>query len=606
MSEMNKPSIRRTQIITTFGPGALVNLVQGSYIGMGIDHWPRDQRFEDRVYDDRLQKRLGKKFFLQPPSNEGSEVGLPYRRFPRWFFCPHPDCRKLQPFEEWDKRSQRDNYYKPLVCPDHRVPLVPMNFLVVCLKGHIDDFPWPEWVHRSGSKCSNRSQLLYVKGYSGVGLGGVVIRCPKCNAVRSMRGSFSDDAFGQLRCSGSKPWTGQASGPHCGERLKTVQRGGSNVYFPKIVSSIAIPSTFNDMIEEMKRTDGWMALSSLSSVDPALLSKETVQKIVDQISKDTGIPVERVTEFVDQYGLGEETKEDITEEHYRYDEYAAFHTRQGGSGTRSRDFRVEDATQGFDYGEFGIESVLMVKAIREVRALVGFTRLKPLEVDEELEGGSSNERPHLVDLSEKPLNWLPAVEVRGEGIFLTFNGRKLDQWSCLKEVQDRMSLLNSHLKRSCESRAQTFSPVSPKQVFLHTFAHLLIRQLSFECGYASASLRERVYSASSTQRKMQGILIYTAAGDADGTLGGLVRQAKCDKLPGMIRAALSNAAWCSNDPLCVESKGQGFDSLNLAACYACCLLPETSCESFNKLLDRAMVVGTLEAPSIGFLAELAR
>jgi hypothetical protein len=598
---MSRPSIRRSQIITTFGPGSIVNLVNGSFVGMGIDYWPRDTKFEDRVYDDRLQRRLGKNFFVQPPSKEVNEAGLPYRRFPRWFFCPHPECRMLQPFEEWERRSPRDNYFKPLVCPDHRIPLVPMNFLVACLHGHIDDFPWSEWVHRNGTTCSNMTELQYVKGYSGAGLGGVVIKCPKCNAARNMRGSFSTEAFGDMRCDGSRPWTGKPPVGSCSQRLVTVQRGGSNVYFPRIISSIAIPSAFNNMIEEIKRTEGWMALSSVTSLDSTLVSPELKDGIIKQIVKETGRTIQEIRQFVERHGSGqEEQKEETTDEDYLYDEYSAFHGNYEPSAKMSRDFRVEDATADYAYSDLGIRSVFMVKAIREVRALAGFTRLRPLDGNDEPESGVAAERPHLVALSERNLNWLPAMEVRGEGIFLTFDESRLEAWAGRKEVEERLDLMNVHYRRSCESHGQPFVPLSAKRVFLHTLAHLLIKQLSFECGYASASLRERIYCDRGGVEKMQGILIYTAAGDADGTLGGLVRQAKSDKFPQTLAAALKNSSWCSNDPLCVESHGQGFESSNMAACYACCLLPETSCENFNKFLDRALVVGLLDKPSLGF------
>src|SRR5690606_39154081 len=142
-------------------------------------------------------------------------------------------------------------------------------------------------------------------------------------------------------------------------------------------------------------------------------------------------------------------------------------------------------------------------------------------------------------------------------------------------------------------------------IFLHTLAHLLIRQLSFECGYGSASLRERIYcNESADQPNMAGILIYTASGDADGTLGGLVRQGKPDFFSALVSKAVASGYWCSSDPLCIESQGQGLGSLNLAACHACALLPETSCEEFNRLLDRGLVVGTPENPSHGYAARL--
>ena len=137
-------------------------------------------------------------------------------------------------------------------------------------------------------------------------------------------------------------------------------------------------------------------------------------------------------------------------------------------------------------------------------------------------------------------------------------------------------------------------------MLLHTIAHLLIRELSFECGYTVASLRERIYcSTEEDGYVMAGILIYTASGDSEGTLGGLVRQGYPDTLPSIFRKAIRKGQLCSNDPVCISSKGQGRDALNLAACHACVLLPETSCEEYN-VLDRGIVVGTFENEEIGF------
>ena len=142
---------------------------------------------------------------------------------------------------------------------------------------------------------------------------------------------------------------------------------------------------------------------------------------------------------------------------------------------------------------------------------------------------------------------------------------------------------------------------------LHTIAHLLIKQLSFECGYSIASLRERLYCSEATDGKeMSGILIYTASGDSEGTLGGLVRQGRCDTFPAIFKKAIESAITCSNDPVCSLSWGQGRDSLNLSACYSCALIPETSCEEFNVFLDRAMIVGTCEKTDIGFYSRCVR
>lgn len=140
----------------------------------------------------------------------------------------------------------------------------------------------------------------------------------------------------------------------------------------------------------------------------------------------------------------------------------------------------------------------------------------------------------------------------------------------------------------------TGAELSPRFVLLHTMAHLLIRQLSFESGYSTASLRERVYAR--PEHDQYGVLVYTAAGDAEGTLGGLVQQGEPPRFSETLLRMTEAAAWCSADPLCAEHTGQGFDNLNRAACHACALLPETSCETGNTLLDRALVVGGDQVP----------
>jgi hypothetical protein len=171
---------------------------------------------------------------------------------------------------------------------------------------------------------------------------------------------------------------------------------------------------------------------------------------------------------------------------------------------------------------------------------------------------------------------------------------------------ERIAELSRRYNRRRLERGLAERPVAPKYVLLHTFAHLLITQLAFDCGYGSASLRERIYcDIDDPSRPMEGILIYTASGDSEGTLGGLVRQGEPDRLPGIILHALSRAQWCSSDPVCIESTGQGSDNANLAACHGCVLVPETSCEQGNRLLDRGIVIGTPSQPDIGYFSSIS-
>lgn len=598
----SKGSIRRSQVITTFGPGALVNLELGTFIGMGIDSWVNTGP-QDTIYEERLQKHLRVKYFRQPPSSETFPKGIPYRRFPRWLFCPK--CRVLKTYEMWVENDTRKYPTIPKCTSCVNKSLVPMSFLVACRKGHLDDFPWVEWVHRDKEVCSQHPILEYRTSLAGAGLAGSRIGCMLCGAKRSMQGAFSPDAF-KRGCSGAKPWSKENTHESCTENPVTVQRGGSNVYFPKVASSITIPPYTDPLFESIRNTANWNALTSMTIDDPnvfATVKDSLLAKIAEEIDR-TFDEVKKCVDSMEEVSANAEAQ---SEEEYRFDEYQAFHGKFDASTNNKRDFEIIHGNKGFDYSSYGIKDIFLVKSLREVRALVGFTRLRPYEPDMEYadteERVEASELVSLTDREGHSSTWKPAVEVRGEGIFLTLDNERIDKWIKNKLVKEREAIINKNLEAACIRRHTTFRPISAKYVLLHTLSHLLIRQLSFESGYTEASLRERIYCniSNDEESNMQGILIYTAAGDADGTLGGLVRQARPERFPAILNSLLESSSWCANDPLCSESRGQGFESLNLSACYACALLPETSCEEFNKFLDRVLVTGTPDSPGIGFL-----
>jgi hypothetical protein len=195
--------------------------------------------------------------------------------------------------------------------------------------------------------------------------------------------------------------------------------------------------------------------------------------------------------------------------------------------------------------------------------------------------------------------------VFGEGIFLQFDANRLQDWAATPFVIERIAELSRRYNQRRLGRGLSERVISPKYVLLHTFAHLLITQLAFDCGYGSASLRERIYcNIEDPEKPMHGILLYTASGDSEGTLGGLVRQGEPDRLPAIIFRALSRAQWCSSDPVCIESTGQGSDNANMAACHGCVLVPETSCEQGNRLLDRGVVIGTPTQSGAGYFSSV--
>jgi hypothetical protein len=259
-----------------------------------------------------------------------------------------------------------------------------------------------------------------------------------------------------------------------------------------------------------------------------------------------------------------------------------------------------------------LSKVNLVERLRETRVFYGFDRLETNS--QPLVGMPQTAMGQLFrDPPAQPQDrWLPAIEVFGEGIYLELSEEYINQWQ-----QTRWSWLQRRISDQFVIRlANVFSTLPPlgpatrlwasRYLLIHSFAHILINQLVFECGYSTASLRERLYISADAVAPMAGILIYTAAGDSEGTLGGLVRLGRPERLGQVVRRALSRASWCSADPVCSENLGgQGSRLANLAACHACTLLPETSCETINEGLDRAMIVGTPDGREPGWMSELA-
>ncbi len=462
-----------------------------------------------------------------------------------------------------------------------------------------------EWVHRDGN-WDRTHRLRLLAGRSSASLSGIKVVC-NCGKTQTMTGSFNFDAEtgGALHrinydCSGSMPWLGSIDGRPgaCGEHLRVVQRGASNVYFPLTVSSIYLPlwgegtgRTINRILDTPKVWDTLVA---------GLDDGKYIQAVrCEMVAAIYQVNPEELREAAQRKLDGTATLDSTrlrSEEEFRRQEYEALQTGRGGETT---DLMVEvraPVSYGSDLA--GIFSrICLVRKLRETRVLVGFSRLLPVE-----DLASASLLPMAEDDS---LSWLPATVVYGEGIFLEFNAEKLNAWFDIPHVRSRIASLKDHYNRRRIERGLKAVEITAKYVLLHTFAHILIGQLSFDCGYGSAALRERIYcEMDDPERPMQGVLIYTASGDSEGTLGGLVRQGESDRLRTTVGRAIRRAQWCSSDPVCIESAGQGSDNANLAACHGCVLLPETSCETGNRLLDRGLVVDPPKASGTGFFTDL--
>lgn len=461
------------------------------------------------------------------------------------------------------------------------------------------------WVHRGqpgGDGCRLRMQA----GRSSAGLTGIKIVCT-CGQIRSLGGifDFNEQNGGALHrigcdCQGFRPWLGEWENPQgCGEFLQVVQRGASNVYFPHVVSSIYLPlwaeAAASGIIKALEDPRVWGPLSS-GLVDGKVSTDrcEMVASMRNLDPKELYAAAQRKLE-----GIPEPSAVIAqTEEAFRRSEYDAL---KAGRGSPQSDLMVEAASLDLYKSPVStsLSHLALVHKLRETRALAGFTRILPPD--------GSLISPRLQGLAlDKRIDWLPAMIVRGEGIFLEFDIRRMDAWMRgTRAIAERISQLNGRYNQRRIAQGQPPRLVSPQFVLLHTFAHVIINQLAYECGYGSASLRERLYcDVSDPADSMCGVLIYTASGDSEGSMGGLVRQAEQGLFENIVMRATQKAAWCSSDPVCIESNGQGAENCNLAACHSCCLLPETSCEEGNRLLDRALLVGKPGEPDIGFFSTL--
>lgn len=608
----SKRPMRRSALIGPWGVGAIVPFPNDeSLMIAGLDAWRYNAPKPFIIKDLRLTKRLGVSELRWPPdfreNNEDPQncnLKIPAVRFPTWYYCPFCGQMKQTTYYETQPMCDAIQWKDGRKCSTEgkfRRKMIPERFIVICPEGHIDDFPVAEWVHyESGhTYAPNTCKIRRSTGGASANLTGVFYQCT-CGAKRSLAGAMKKGALDKIgyHCKATKPWLGMSGEEICKaktEDVKVVLRGATNVWFADTRSSISIPV---DNVAVKRKTVGILN-KWFDTVNASRNNGEFNKDFISMIAVNEGVNADELYQaFVDRgnnmQGNGD-IDENTSEEEYRLQEY---HVLCKSSGSDAMDFHsinhpiVEYNPVIHKY----FESISLVPKLRETRAFVGFSRLEPnqktiSERKKELRLGTSED-------------WLPAIEVYGEGIFFRFDIERLTEWAKKPEVQKRIDNLNLAYHRS-KFGENTIGDLRPEYVLIHTFAHLIINQLSFDCGYGSSSIRERIYcEKTSNDLKMNGVLIYTASGDSEGSLGGLVRQGEMGRLEDTIVSAIENASWCTSDPICIQSAGQGPESLNLAACHNCALLPETCCENGNRLLDRGVVVGTLTNPEIGYFNSL--
>ncbi|WP_255314995.1 DUF1998 domain-containing protein [Rhodococcus koreensis] len=587
-------AVRRSQLVTTYGVGSMIAIDNESFIVAGLDSWDISEAPE--VFERRLAQILGVGSFRLPPAPDADRGtdGVRVRRFPDFYTCPK--CHALQSF------SRFNSPVGSAACLECIEDLVPSRFVVACEYGHIDDFPFWKWVHRNVDRESGfcgGGLSLHTNG-STASLRSIEIHCSCGVSAVSMEGAFRSKALRDLgiRCEGKRPWLRNSAKEECDQQPRAMQRGSSSAWHPIMHSALSIPpwgEGLHALIEKHK-----LIAAPEDSIRWYFQSRPTLLANLDATVEDVISLVKAIQEA--DGGAGEnETPATKAHTTLRQEEYKRLVKGNPERFTAEWQQFVCEKPTGDPalVREFGIDCSMLVKRLREVRALSSFVRGEaPTEAD-------SDRR--LARLSSADLDWLPAMEVSGEGVFLQLDATRLSKWESDHAVIARSDWVRANHNALLRERGASpksgsakhpESHVTPRLLLLHTLAHTLINEWSLDGGYPASSLRERLY----VDDDMSGLLIYTATSDSAGSLGGVVAQGEPEQLSRTIRSALARTEWCSNDPLCMEAEASGAGSVNMAACHACVLLPETSCETQNSFLDRAMLVGDQAGTVRGFFS----
>lgn len=565
--------VRRSQLIGTYGVGSIVDTPDHSLMVAGIDRWPTGEL--EKLYEDRLQRKLHINEFRQPrpvPSRKTDVKSIPCVRFPQYVFCPR--CKRLGTYRELTgslsgticQACEPEAEDEPLV--------IPSRFVTVCRLGHIDDFPWTTWI---ACRCTNPSLRLEMSGES-YALSSIKVRCTICDQERTMQDAFRSKEWEGVNCSGKRPWLGDEQ-PGCGQPITVMQRGATSVHFSVTESAISIPPYSKQAFRII--SENWSILGNIpeTAIQATLLGFSQGSDVSGQA-------------MIDAYNFKKSEGEIGEEDDLKPKEYQAL--RDPVDYDECDDFAARAAEVPPEFSDH-IQKVVLVDKLRIVTALCGFNRVEP-------------NRKLIANISRGVSSWLPATEVYGEGIFVELAGAKLHSWLAGEGRVVAERLAGVERRRHELALNDNFireEPVTPELILLHSLSHALIRALTLECGYSSSALQERLYSGpGESGAPMNGILIFTASSDSEGSLGGLVRQGEPTRFGAILADAIDHARWCSSDPLCLESSGQGFNALNLAACHSCSLLPEPACELRNSFLDRATLVGTKDAPEAGYFSDI--
>ncbi|KIG17617.1 hypothetical protein DB30_03098 [Enhygromyxa salina] len=621
-SKKNKKSyrpegeIRRSQLLMGYGPGAMIDLLNDAVLIGGLDYW----RYEappkhgvEEIKEPRLTAKLVEvmrglgmnpavNLELRPPPECNYDEATPRQgiqalEFPRFFKCQR--CNSIAHATEFEEGSRGRTHQCGPGYPKKPAPAVPVRFVAVCEDGHINDWPWDVWCHRAGGKPRCDAPDIKLREGASGDISEIRVVCENCGANPKLAQALIEVL--RPKCSGARPWLGDhdVAAQPCENKARLLVRTATNGYFAQSLSALWLP-LHDDAIAEAVAAN-WATLGTVTTVAVLQVLREHTPQLRATLLEAWGD--EAVLAAIERRREGADKALPPLDEA----EYDAFVTApveqpavQPPLGCRFFARTMRPSAEGLPHG---IGRVVLVPKLREVRAQFGFSRL---EAAIPRADGSFGDDAKIAPLALEP-KWLPAIEINGEGLFLQFDEDSLTAWEARESVRARNDHLLTGFRRWAAQRHGAVEFRGARYYMLHTLSHLLMTAIALECGYAASSIRERIYCKEPSRGNpgKAGILLSTGTPGSEGTLGGLVEQGRY--LRHHLRRAFDLGTLCSGDPVCALHQPElEFDdrSTEGAACHSCVYIPETSCESFNRFLDRGLVFPTIgQAEQLAFFGE---
>ncbi|MCA9718155.1 MAG: DUF1998 domain-containing protein [Myxococcales bacterium] len=605
--------IRQSQMVTTYGPGAMVDLVDRAVVIGGLEHWNYGREGYQSLDDPRLRRSLIPRlkaldpnldlapegYFRLAPACDARDpsprVGIRALEFPRWFVCQ--GCRRLARANDAFE-THRERYRHP--CTRNKYShAVPVRFVAACERGHLTDFPWVPFAHEHN--ICDRPELYLIEGSTG-DVARIIVQCRNCGSSRPL----SQATVLPFRCGGDRPWLGgRAANEECGDQLKLLVRTGSDAYFAQVESALRLPEPDPDpLVLKIREKDIWDILQHTTSIDQ-LRAFVGIPKIASAIA---GESLERVFAAVEGARRADANP---VERPIRSAEYERLTTAPdevpGVLAPEKTQFAAYTIPEHRADLPPGVSRLVVVPKLHKIRVQVSFSRFLFLSANlqGEFDYSKAKCRPAVLTRPTGNEKWLPAAEIRGEGIFFELDPGAVQRWEERDAVQERAETLLRAFE--ADSRGAEFPGV--RFYLLHSLAHLLLTAISLECGYAASSIAERIYCEPRPRGTrtggMSGILLTTGSTGSEGTLGGLVEEGR--RLLHHLREAWDIGRLCSNDPVCATHDPSSAASDRRhegAACHGCLYIAECSCDHFNRHLDRALVVPTIgNNPDLAYFRE---